>query len=74
MKNKENIIGFILVALCWGFTNPFIKLGTKGVEEVEKKYTGWERTFRKTIWLLTRLQVTLYNYFIIYYRFEIMTK
>ncbi|OUM60704.1 hypothetical protein PIROE2DRAFT_46020, partial [Piromyces sp. E2] len=51
-----NIIGFILVALCWGFTNPFIKLGTKGIEEVDQKYTGIERTIRRTIWLLTRWQ------------------
>ncbi|KAG4103360.1 UPF0546 membrane protein C1orf91 [Neocallimastix lanati (nom. inval.)] len=52
----KNIIGFILVALCWGFTNPFIKLGTKGIEEVEQQYTGWKRTYKRTIWLLTRWQ------------------
>ncbi|ORX75972.1 UPF0546 membrane protein C1orf91, partial [Anaeromyces robustus] len=51
-----NIIGFILVAICWGFTNPFIKKGTEGVEKIEQQYTGWKRTFKKTIWLLTRWQ------------------
>ncbi|KAJ2297321.1 hypothetical protein IWW55_004831, partial [Coemansia sp. RSA 2706] len=29
-------IGFILTALCWGFTNPFIKRGSVGIERIKK--------------------------------------
>ncbi|PVU89558.1 hypothetical protein BB559_003333 [Furculomyces boomerangus] len=28
--------GFILTAMCWGSTNPFIKKGTEGLETVKK--------------------------------------
>jgi len=52
----KNIFFFVVVALFWGFTNPFIKLGTKGIEEIEQQYTGWKRTYKRTIWLLTRWQ------------------
>jgi drug/metabolite transporter (DMT)-like permease len=34
------ILSLFLVAVCWGFTNPFIKRGTKGLSEVSEKYSG----------------------------------
>ncbi|RHZ77837.1 hypothetical protein Glove_172g37 [Diversispora epigaea] len=51
----NNIIGFILVALCWGFTNPFIKQGSKGLENI--KYNSWiKQTLGEFWYLLTRWQ------------------
>ncbi|KAF8942005.1 heme binding [Haplosporangium gracile] len=51
----ENAIGFILVALCWGFTNPFIKNGSKGLESIKRD--SWIRQVAAEYWyLLTRWQ------------------
>ncbi|KAJ2766178.1 hypothetical protein IWQ56_003819 [Coemansia nantahalensis] len=47
--------GFVLTALCWGFTNPFIKRGSAGVEGVRRD--GWLRQALAEGWfLLTRWQ------------------
>ena len=34
----QDIGGLILVSFCWGFTNPFIKLGTKGLDAITHKH------------------------------------
>ena len=33
------LISLFLVSICWGFTNPFIKRGTNGLEEISEKYS-----------------------------------
>ncbi|KAF9914798.1 heme binding [Lobosporangium transversale] len=51
----ENAIGFILVALCWGFTNPFIKNGSKGLETIKRN--SWISQAAAEYWyLFTRWQ------------------
>ncbi|KAJ9084490.1 hypothetical protein DSO57_1023810 [Entomophthora muscae] len=37
----NNCLGFLLVAVCWGLTNPFIKSGSRGVTEVKASRPGW---------------------------------
>ncbi|KND03917.1 uncharacterized protein SPPG_01368 [Spizellomyces punctatus DAOM BR117] len=54
-----NILGLIAVALCWGFTNPFIKRGSKGLEDVTRQYKQspwWKRQTAELYYLLTRWQ------------------
>ncbi|KAF9313699.1 hypothetical protein BG003_004914 [Podila horticola] len=54
----ENAIGFILVALCWGFTNPFIKNGSKGLENIKR--SSWLSQAAAEYWyLFTRWQYVL---------------
>ncbi|KAI8147087.1 hypothetical protein BJV82DRAFT_376105 [Fennellomyces sp. T-0311] len=57
----EKAGGFILVALCWGSTNPFIKAGTAGLDQVSQKYPqgGIKKWFAELIYLLTRWQYIL---------------
>ncbi|KAJ1967853.1 hypothetical protein IWQ62_001592 [Dispira parvispora] len=52
----DTSVGFILVALCWGFTNPFIKRGTVGLENVPRYDRWWKQTLAETWFLLTRWQ------------------
>ncbi|CAJ0766433.1 553_t:CDS:2, partial [Entrophospora sp. SA101] len=56
--DTNNIIGFLLVAICWGFTNPFIKKGSKGIENI--KHDNWlKQTVFEIIFLFTRWQYIL---------------
>ncbi|RIA92997.1 transmembrane protein [Glomus cerebriforme] len=51
----NNILGFFLVALCWGFTNPFIKQGSRGLENIKR--SSWFKQTLAEIWfLVTRWQ------------------
>ncbi|CAO3608607.1 unnamed protein product [Mucor hiemalis] len=34
----RQFVGFLLVAICWGSTNPLIKLGSSGLDKVSAKY------------------------------------
>ncbi|CAG8651120.1 2413_t:CDS:2 [Ambispora leptoticha] len=53
--NLENIIGFLLVALCWGFTNPFIKNGSAGLENIRRD--TWVKQIVSEVWyLITKWQ------------------
>ncbi|KAK9729405.1 hypothetical protein K7432_000284 [Basidiobolus ranarum] len=54
----ENAIGFFLVAICWGFTNPFIKRGSKGLENLQKD-TFLKQTLAEIWFLITRWQYVL---------------
>ncbi|KAJ1671675.1 hypothetical protein EV182_007507, partial [Spiromyces aspiralis] len=47
--------GFILTAICWGFTNPFIKRGAKGLESI-KRDTWVKQTLAEFGYLLTNWQ------------------
>ncbi|KAI9505734.1 hypothetical protein BX070DRAFT_220630 [Coemansia spiralis] len=48
----QNCFGFILTALCWGFTNPFIKRGSEGIEKIKRN--GWlAQTLAETCFLFT---------------------
>ncbi|KAI9205787.1 uncharacterized protein BJ171DRAFT_52128 [Polychytrium aggregatum] len=52
----ENVVGLLLVAVCWGGTNPFIKLGSQGLDDVTKKYQGhpwWRRQWEEIRFLWT---------------------
>ncbi|KAJ1729495.1 hypothetical protein LPJ61_003493 [Coemansia biformis] len=42
--------GFVLTALCWGFTNPLIKRGSAGVESIKRD--GWARQVIAESWFL----------------------
>ncbi|KAG0261194.1 hypothetical protein DFQ27_003103 [Actinomortierella ambigua] len=54
----EHALGFILVALCWGFTNPFIKNGSKGLEDIKR--SSWLRQAAAEYWyLFTRWQYVI---------------
>ncbi|KAJ2780844.1 hypothetical protein H4R18_003213 [Coemansia javaensis] len=54
----QRCIGFVLTALCWGFTNPFIKRGSAGVEDIKR--SGWARQVLAETWFLaTRWQYVL---------------
>ena len=51
-------LSFLLVGLLWGGTNPFIKLGSQGVEDV-KGDTLLSETARKVFFLATRWRYML---------------
>ncbi|RKP02529.1 hypothetical protein CXG81DRAFT_6196, partial [Caulochytrium protostelioides] len=43
-------LGFVVVALCWGVTNPLIKRGTRGIEGVRARVRAGEAWFLLTRW------------------------
>jgi drug/metabolite transporter (DMT)-like permease len=54
----KDVLGFLLVSLCWGFTNPFIKRGSQGVELIAEKHPKYTQLYE--IWYLaTRWQYVL---------------
>lgn len=61
------LIGFVLVAICWGSTNPLIKLGSAGLDKVSEKYPdgGLKKWLAELKYLFTKWQVleTLLNEF-----------
>ncbi|KAI7824248.1 hypothetical protein BX661DRAFT_46847 [Kickxella alabastrina] len=54
----QTAAGFILTALCWGFTNPFIKRGSKGLESI-KRPTWLSQTLAETYFLFTNWKYLL---------------
>ncbi|KAI8921926.1 hypothetical protein DFJ77DRAFT_444683 [Powellomyces hirtus] len=54
--STKNVLGFLLVALAWGFTNPFIKRGSRGLEEVtlRHKNSPWWKRQGAELWFLLR--------------------
>ncbi|KAI8365976.1 uncharacterized protein BYT42DRAFT_618425 [Radiomyces spectabilis] len=54
----QQVVGFLLVAICWGSTNPFIKKGSEGLEAVSQRYPqgGIKRWTAELKYLLTRWQ------------------
>ncbi|KAL1918364.1 uncharacterized protein VTP21DRAFT_3024 [Calcarisporiella thermophila] len=66
----EDAVGFILVALCWGFTNPFIKRGSDGLERVRQEgggiLTEWSFLLRRWQYVLPLL-INLSGSFVYYY-------
>ncbi|KAG0165669.1 hypothetical protein DFQ30_008158 [Apophysomyces sp. BC1015] len=52
---------FTAVAICWGSTNPLIKAGSAGLEDVSAKYPegGLKRWFAELKYLFTRWQYVL---------------
>ncbi|CAO3609690.1 unnamed protein product [Cunninghamella blakesleeana] len=57
----QQLTGFILVAICWGSTNPLIKSGSAGVENISKQYPqgGLKKWLAELKYLLTRWQYVL---------------
>ncbi|KAI8805759.1 hypothetical protein BJ742DRAFT_819078 [Cladochytrium replicatum] len=58
---STEVIGLVLVSAFWGFTNPFIKNGSKGLEDVTAKHikmgsSWWTRNFAEMRFLFTRWQ------------------
>ncbi|CAL7944358.1 unnamed protein product [Xylocopa violacea] len=51
----DSIAALTLVALLWGATNPFIKKGAKGLENV-KASSRFDQFFRELAFLLTNLK------------------
>ncbi|KAJ2901194.1 hypothetical protein IWW38_000159 [Coemansia aciculifera] len=54
----QSCAGFVLTALCWGFTNPFIKRGSVGIENI-KKSTWLRQTLAETWFLFTNWKYVL---------------
>ncbi|ORE05599.1 transmembrane protein [Rhizopus microsporus var. microsporus] len=54
----RQLFGFILVAICWGSTNPLIKKGSAGLEKVSERYPlgGLQKWFAEIKYLLTKWQ------------------
>ncbi|RUS30508.1 hypothetical protein BC938DRAFT_479294 [Jimgerdemannia flammicorona] len=46
------------VALCWGSTNPFIKIGSRGLDQISARYPdgGLKRSLAEIVYLFTRWQ------------------
>lgn len=57
------LFGFILVAICWGSTNPLIKKGSSGLEKVSEKYPegGLKKWLAELKYLFTKWQVCNYR-------------
>lgn len=57
----RQFIGFLLVAICWGSTNPLIKLGSSGLDKVSAKYPegGLKKWFAEIKYLFTKWQYVL---------------
>ncbi|KAI8968250.1 hypothetical protein BDF20DRAFT_895236 [Mycotypha africana] len=55
------LIGFVLVAVCWGSTNPFIKAGSEGLERISNQYAdqGFKKWLAEMKYLFTRWQYVL---------------
>lgn len=51
--------GFILVALCWGSTNPWIKRGASGVEKLPKQNNFLFQSISEMIYLLKKPAVIM---------------
>ncbi|KAL1927236.1 hypothetical protein VTP01DRAFT_3865 [Rhizomucor pusillus] len=58
MYYAKHVAGFVLVAICWGATNPLIKAGTAGLENISRSYPqgGLKRWAAELVYLLTRWQ------------------
>ncbi|KAI8059303.1 hypothetical protein BC940DRAFT_313974 [Gongronella butleri] len=54
----QQLVGFVLVAFCWGSTNPLIKAGSSGLEQVSARYPegGVRKLLAEWRYLLTRWQ------------------
>ncbi|CEI99743.1 hypothetical protein RMCBS344292_13824 [Rhizopus microsporus] len=54
----RQLFGFILVAICWGSTNPLIKKGSAGLEKVSERYPqgGLQKWVAEIKYLLTKWQ------------------
>ncbi|XP_035729531.1 transmembrane protein 234 homolog [Vespa mandarinia] len=50
--NTESVIYLVLVAFLWGITNPLIKKGASGLENVEAK-TSYGQFFKELYFLFT---------------------
>ncbi|KAI9355444.1 hypothetical protein DFJ73DRAFT_825733 [Zopfochytrium polystomum] len=62
MSFLKDVGGLLAVAICWGLTNPFIKLGSKGVDRVNRRHatSSWiTRTLAEYWFLLSKWQFTL---------------
>jgi drug/metabolite transporter (DMT)-like permease len=54
----NDFLKFLTVALCWGFTNPFIKRGSAGVDKIAAKHPKYTQFYELT-YLITRWQYLL---------------
>jgi drug/metabolite transporter (DMT)-like permease len=54
----NEILSYLIVSILWGFTNPFIKLGTNGLEHVQQKHQKYTKLYELKF-LLTRWQYML---------------
>ena len=58
----QSALGFVVVGLLWGFTNPFIKRGSEGIKtlkvEDDARFPRW---FYEVVYLATRWQVPAMN-------------
>ncbi|PVU94825.1 hypothetical protein BB561_002243 [Smittium simulii] len=50
--------GFVLTAICWGCTNPFIKAGAVGIQNI-KKTSFLEQLFFEFVFLVTNWKYVL---------------
>lgn len=52
----ESVIYLCLVAILWGVTNPFIKKGAQGLEDIKAK-SFYEQFIKEFVFLITNLKV-----------------
>ncbi|KAL6051114.1 DnaJ (Hsp40), subfamily C, member 2 [Balamuthia mandrillaris] len=54
-----NSFWLVTVGMLWGCTNPFIKLGSKGVQDLDKRSHPLLQFLSETVYLFTRWQYVL---------------
>lgn len=59
-----SILALVVVAFFWGATNPFLKLGSKGIENI-KSDSKIKQFFLELKFLVSRVQVLLISHYII---------
>jgi drug/metabolite transporter (DMT)-like permease len=54
----NEILSYLFVSVLWGFTNPFIKRGTIGLDQIQLNHKEWVKYY-EIKYLLTRWQYLL---------------
>ncbi|EKX40005.1 hypothetical protein GUITHDRAFT_154282 [Guillardia theta CCMP2712] len=54
MLTVQQALSFILVGAVWGCTNPLLKRGSQGIQDIPKHKTAWRQSLNELIFLITR--------------------
>lgn len=57
-QSMKDLLGFLIVSLCWGATNPFIKRGSAGVSKVSETHPQYTQVY-EFLYLVKRWQYML---------------
>lgn len=58
----DSILYLCLVAILWGVTNPFIKKGAQGLENI-KATSIYQQFIKEIVFLVTNLKVHILSHF-----------